>query len=136
MTIEKKVKTRSGSKIQVFAHHGTSSDLPDAMTMAAGDIIDVVSSLGTIANRCQIIMRGSMDLTIRFNDLQPITTYNPSGADTTQYVAEGDVSNLRLLNTSGTQVFEFNNLGIRTITIVNAGSPSTSNFFEILVAAA
>ena len=130
----KKSGVRVGNPLQVFAHHDTNSSLPDAITLVAGDIIDVFGSLGTSASKIQFIMRGNIEIVVKFNDLQPATVYNPTGPDTTTYISSSGVSNIRLLNSSGTQVFEFNNMGIRNITIVSIGAHSSSNFIEILVA--
>jgi hypothetical protein len=129
----KKSGVRVGNPIQVFAHHDTHASLPDALALSAGDIIDVFNSLGSAASRVQFIMRGNIEIVVKFNDLQPATIYNPSGPDTTTYVSSSGVSAVRLLNSSGTQVFEFNDMGIRDITVVSVGSATTAHFIEIVV---
>lgn len=130
----KKSGVRVGNPLQVFAHHDTHLSLPDAIALAADDVIDVFGSLGAAASKVQFIMRGNIEIVVKFNDLQPATTYNPTGPDTTVYTASSNVSAVRLVNSSGTQVFEFNNMGIRSITVVSVGTASTSNFIEIMVA--
>lgn len=135
MTHVKKTGIKVGNPVQVFAHHSATAEVPDGVTWAAGDVIDIFNSLGTAASKLKIIMRGSIEIVIRFNDLQPMVTYNPTGPDTVSYVSQNAVSNLRLFNSSGTQVFEFDNMGIRDITIVYAGAATSSNFVEIVAAA-
>lgn len=136
-TIRKPVKSITvGSRIQVFSHHGTLSSMPDAATWAAGDIIDVIGSLGKPANKCKVIMRGNIEMTIKLNNNTKIQVPSKNDNETPSTIddIESGTENIRLLNSSGTQVFDFDGFGITDIHIVEVGGTlSTTNFIEIVV---
>jgi len=135
-TYSKKASTNKGSNIQVFAHHGANSNLPDAITLTAGDIIDVTGSIGKPASKCMFVLRGSIEITIKFNEPISILIPNDYGPPSRQEgeIGLSNISALRLLNSSGTQIFNFDGMSIGSIYIVDAGSPSSTNYIEILVA--
>lgn len=135
-TIRKPVKSITvGSRIQVFAHHDTLSAMPDAATWAAGDIIDVIGSLGKPANKCKVIMRGNIEITIKLNNNTRIQVPSRNENETPSTIEdiESGTENIRLFNSSGTQIFDFDGFGITNIHIVAVGAPTTSSFIEIIV---
>lgn len=129
------IRIKKGGRVQVFAHHGALAALPDALTLAAGDILDVEGSLGRSASHCKVIMRGSVDVTITFNEPQYVVQRVEGELDQRVELPVGSsgICNLRLLNTSGTQVFDFDDLGIASIVIVDISAASTTNFVEFIV---
>lgn len=134
-TIKQKYSGKANTKIQVFAHHGTDSNLPDAVQWSAGDIIDVAGSIGCPASKVKFILRGSITIYVKFNDVFTVPRQNATGPDTAiDMSGKSNVATLKLLNSSGTQEFDFNGYSIETITIVDPGTPSTSNYVEIIVA--
>ena len=134
-TITQKYAGKPTTRIQVFAHHGTDANLPDAVQWSAGDIIDVAGSIGKPASKVKFILRGSITIYIKFNDVFSVPRQNRTGLDTYEDMStRSNVATLKLLNSSGTQEFNFDGYNIETITIVDPGTPSTSNYVEIIVA--
>ena len=119
---------------QIFSND---TSLSDAVTFATGDYIDFQVSLGRPARKVTLILKGAVDVTVKFNTKLTANKFNESVADTSVTVTEDatSVNSMRIFSAASEEaVFETpDGLSVTDIKLVAySGAASATTNLTIL----